>query len=68
MYVFALFAVVTFRLVLLLALAIIALFLGIGMVLRWHNHVNNARMALLALDDAFSFSEVASGIDGVLSA
>ena len=39
-----------YRIVLLLAFAIVGLFFGIAMVLRWHHVINNARMALLALD------------------
>ena len=73
---------VTFRLVFLLVFAIIALFVGFGMILVRHHHdvivrhhhdVNHVRMEMVGLDDYFSpsftpFDEVVYGFDGLLSA
>jgi hypothetical protein len=61
-----------FRLVFLLAFAIIALFFGIGNILRLHhNGLNHVRIALIALDDSFDPSHAAfvgaSGFDLLLS-
>jgi hypothetical protein len=61
-----------FRLVFLLAFAIVALFFGIGNILRLHhNGLNHVRMALIALDDSFDPSHAAfvgaSGFDLLLS-
>ena len=62
-----------FRLVFLLAFAIIALFFGIGNILRLHNNgVNHVRMALIALGDSFNPSHATfagdSGFDNLLFA
>lgn len=61
-----LFGIIIFRLVFLLACAIIALLFGIGNVLRLHYvGVNSVRIELLALGDSFSPNRVAfAGIPG----
>ena len=61
-----------FRLVFLLAFAIIVLFFGIGNILRLHHYgLNHVRMALIALDNSFDPSHAAfvgaSGFDLLLS-
>ena len=60
------FGIIIFRLVFLLAFAIIALLFGIGNVLRLHYvGVNSVRIELLALGDSFSPNRVAfAGIPG----
>jgi hypothetical protein len=64
-----------FRLLLLLVLAIIAIFFGsIAVLLGWSQNIKAGRMALLVLDDSFNpsssttFAGTSSSLDDVWSA
>ena len=52
-----------FRVVLLLAFATLALFVAFAVVLRWHQCVNHAIMALIALDGLPNLSSRTSLVD-----
>ena len=63
-----------YRVVFLLAFAILALFCAIAMVLRWHHFVNRAKMGLIVNSGSFSphgksvLAGVSSGLDEMLLA